>query len=162
MKFTPIFFDRPQASIAEKQVSFITGETMFCEKCGKENKASSNFCSNCGRQNLKSENTNTTGGGATIDTGTRDNSSSDFIYPRNPPLSPHLCWLAFLFIGIPQLVFGQVAKAIQLFVGGIVLTLIFPPIWFVGIFASAIDGYMVGKKLNQGGKVGTREWFPQS
>ena len=101
----------------------------------------------------------------------------NFVYPSNPPKTPHLCWLNLLVQGIAQMVFGQIAK-------GIVILLFFWLIgpFFIGFFgallgdagvffmvlvivglaiASLVDAFKVGKSLAQGQPVGKWQFFPK-
>ena len=98
------------------------------------------------------------------------------IYPSNPPRSPNLFLLGLLIIGLPQMLFGQVAKGICIFYGAqiaiylitVVLTLLMGEF---GIFLSGVltiviliqilrDAYKVGKALQSGRTVGKWEFFP--
>ena len=133
---------------------------MYCSKCGKQIADGSRFCPECGNQFA----------GATSQppitsqtaTGTRDQErKSDFVYPKNPPLSPHLCWVNLLLSGLAQMLHGQVAKGIVILVVTIASNLILPVILALGIGAvSVIDAFMVGKKLKSGVPIGKWAWFP--
>ncbi len=88
--------------------------------------------------------------------------NSDLVYPKNPPLSPHMCWLNLVWWGPAQIAFGQTAKGVLLIfvcmfllctgVGAIIMLLGFPFIIF--------DSYKVGKTLASGKPVGKWSFFP--
>ena len=135
---------------------------MYCSKCEKKIADGSRFCPECGTQF----------GGATSQpptpsqtaTGTRDQErKSDFVYPKNPPLSPHLCWVNLLLSGLAQLIHGQVAKGIVILVITIASNFILPIILALAIGAvSVIDAFMVGKTLQSGVPIGKWAWFPKA
>ena len=139
-----------------------TSTLMFCIKCGSQLPDGSRFCAKCGEQ---------LGGPAgapppvppqgNMGAGTRDAApAASLIYPKNPPVSPHVAWLAIFLPGLPHMVFGQVAK-------GLVLTIAF----FVSIptgvgpliilIAALIDAYFVGNTLKAGRPVGKWQFFPK-
>lgn len=133
---------------------------MHCSSCGKKIADGSSFCPECGAQQNKfaqppQQQYSTA-------EGTRDQvRRSNLVYPKNPPLSPHLALLALIQPGIPHIVFGQVAK-------GIVLILAF---WLslptgigplVILVASVIDAYKVGYALKLGKTVKKWAFFPNA
>lgn len=133
---------------------------MYCSKCGKQIADGSRFCPECGTQF----------GGATSQTpptpntaaGTRDQErSSEFVYPKNPPLSPHLSWINLLLAGLSHMIYGQVAKGIVLAVATIVAGMIIPIVGNLTLCAvSIVDSYKIAKKLAAGQPVRKWEWFP--
>lgn len=135
---------------------------MYCSKCGKQIADGSRFCPECGTQ---------FGGTATqpppssnAATGTRDQEKKvDLVYPKNPPLSPHLCWVNLLLSGLAQILHGQVSKGIVILVVTIASNLVLPVILALVIGAvSVIDAFMVGKVLKTGKPIGKWAWFPQA
>jgi hypothetical protein len=137
---------------------------MFCSKCGNEIAENSRFCTSCGAQAQIS-----TGGaprGFDTSVGTRDqgrmqSGSSDLIYPKNPPLSPHLCWLNLVIGGLAQMIYGQAAKGCVILIAAIASNFVLPLLLAAAIgVASIVDAYRVGKKLAAGEAVGKWEWFP--
>ena len=140
---------------------------MFCNQCGSQITEGSRFCAECG----------TAVGGApqpvavqtasprsVVDTriGTRDQfAGPKLVYPRNPPLSPHLCWLNIFVSGMAQIIHRQVAKGLLLLFLTIMSNLVMPLLLALGIcIISIIDGYMVGRVLKKGKPVGKWQFFP--
>lgn len=146
---------------------------MYCSKCGKQIADGSSFCSDCGTR-LGSAPQSRPYKPNPRD-GTRDQEKrSDYVYPKNPPLSIHMCWLTLIITGLPQLIFGQKAKGFAWF--GIYL-LVAVLIGFFGLvevegtgflvllaiivdIPAIVDSYKIGKKLASGQPVGKWEWFP--
>ncbi len=130
---------------------------MHCTDCGKEIADGSTFCPECGAKlsapGPAQQKPDTVAG--TRDQVNREN----VVYPKNPPLSPHLAWLSLILTGLPQLIFGQVAK-------GIVCCAVFFLSLPTGILplpiliAASIDAYMVGKILQSGKPVTRWQFFP--
>lgn len=138
---------------------------MLCPKCGQENADTTNFCSKCGSA-LKGQ-ASQQEVSAPQGAGTRDQCSTDvLVYPRNPPLSPHLCWLNLIWPGIAQMVHGQIAKGVCLVVALPISLSIAAALWIffllpmMVVILSTIDAYKVGKTLEAGKPVGKWEWFP--
>ncbi len=131
---------------------------MFCSNCGKEIADGSRFCPECGTQfNAPTSSTNKS---QVTNEGTRDQvQSTDLVYPKNPPTSPHIAWLSIIWPGIPVLIHGQVLKGIVLMVVSMI-SLVLPIITLVIIIASTIDAYKVGNVLAAGNPVTKWEWFP--
>jgi len=138
-----------------------TSALMYCSKCGKQIVDDSRVCPECGAQ---------LGGGAsqpppptTSAAGTRDQvRQPDIVYPKNPPLSPHLCWVNLLVSGLAQIIHGQVAKGIVMLAVTIASHLVLPFILALVIEAvSVIDAFKVGKALASGKPVRKWDWFPQ-
>ena len=133
---------------------------MYCTKCSKQNLKSARFCTGCGNSmngDARAHSDNQVSG-----VGTRDRvSAQDLVYPRNPPLSPHLCWGNILFGGLAQMIHGQVAKGLVITGVMMVAFLVIPAVgnWPICI-ASIIDAYMVGKVLRNGRSVGKWQFFP--
>ena len=133
---------------------------MFCTKCGKQNLESAQFCTNCGNSlnGSASAHAEPQSGKA----GTRDQTSTrDFVYPKNPPLSPHICWLSLLIVGLGQLIFGQVAKAITIMIAAFIVGVLTSGVsFFVMAPLAAFDAYRVGAALRNGRAVGKWQFFP--
>jgi hypothetical protein len=94
--------------------------------------------------------------------GTRDQQPrGNLIYPRNPPISPHLAWLSILICGLPQLIYGQVAKGFLLFILCVILipTVFGPPVL---VLVAIIDAYMVANTLKAGKPVSKWACFPSA
>lgn len=134
---------------------------MFCSKCGKEIADGSRFCPECGQslsepvpQAARSQ----TG------VGTRDNvPSSNIVYPKNPPLSPHISWANLLLAGISHMIYGQVAKGVVLAIATIVAGAIIPIFGNLTLCAiSIVDSYKIANKLRAGQPVQKWEWFPSN
>jgi hypothetical protein len=86
---------------------------------------------------------------------------TDLVYPKNPPLSPHICWINLIVAGLAQLIHGQVVKGIALFAACWTLGWIIPVVGNLSIVVvSLIDGYMVGKALKMGKTLTKWQWFP--
>ena len=143
---------------------------MQCAKCDADVPDGASFCPECGAavENedrgaaVEQEDVGSGAGDAPVDPGpaTRDTSDASLVYPKNPPLSPHLAWISVVLPGLAQLVFGQVAKGIVICVGFVVLLVI--PIFALAVLvASIVDGYMVGKRLYAGKPVEKWQFFPQ-
>ena len=65
------------------------GLAMQCRNCHKELKEHARFCAECGTPVPLEPQANLSGSHGAV--GTRDQSkSSSLVYPKNPPLSPHL------------------------------------------------------------------------
>ena len=136
---------------------------MQCRSCNKELKQHARFCAECGAPvPLEPQSAPTSAGHGAV--GTRDQSKrSDLIHPKNPPLSPHLCWLNILLGGLAQIMYGQVGKGLAIF-GVIILSNVILPVLLalcIGI-ASIIDAYMVGAYLKKGKSVSKWQFFPGS
>lgn len=133
---------------------------MYCSKCGKQITDGSHFCPECGAQLGAS--TQPPPYQPNTATGTRDQEKrSDYVYPKNPPLSPHFAWLHFALAGLPCWLHGQVAKGFVFLISSIVATIIIPGIgWIFVDIVATIDSYKVGKKLAAGQPVRKWEWFP--
>lgn len=155
------------ASSREKQEDI----DMYCPKCGKENTLDAKFCPDCGAD-LQSK-VIPKGEGRPVTSnvaGTRDQQKpSELVYPRNPPLSPHLCWLNIVLQGLAQMIYGQVAKGVTILVSVLVGFAILPNLlsegWFwiavIAAYAFTInDAYKVGLALKMGKPVGKWDWFP--
>ena len=143
---------------------------MFCQECGTQVANDVKICPNCGFDFVKKVATDSNQGSQseglpplpppnTQRPAANSGPDPNLIYPKNPPNSPHLCWLSLLLPGVPHMVHGQVAKGILLLLlffacivtifGVIVLTIIY-----------TIDSYMVGKTLASGTPVGKWRCFP--
>ena len=144
---------------------------MYCNHCGKPVAEGSRFCSECGTPlgeaqepigstpvaDIQANTSNIT------DTriGTRDEyKAGKLVYPRNPPLSPHLCWVNFFLVGLAQIIHSQVAKGFALIGITIILGFIFFPAALVLSLVSILDAFLVGWKLKRGKPVGKWQFFP--
>ena len=138
---------------------------MFCSNCGKELADNSRFCSECGTQFGSAHRTPADESHQKQSTtGTRDQiKKSNFIYPRNPPLSPHISWVNLLLGGLAQIIYGQVAKGIVLTSATLIAGVFLPVIGSLSLSViSIVDSYKIAKKLEMGQPVGKWEWFPKS
>jgi len=135
---------------------------MNCIKCGRKISDAARFCPECGTASSSDPAQQSLPRMQATATGTRDQiQRSGMVYPKNPPLSPHLAWLNLLYAGIPQIVFGQVMKGIILIVIATVSLFTVPVIGIIIIdIVAIIDSYKVGNKLASGRPVGKMEWFP--
>ena len=94
--------------------------------------------------------------------GTRDQQPrGNLIYPRNPPISPHLALVTLIIVGLPQLVYGQVGKGILLFV---LFWLSVPTVFGPAIILllPLVDAYMIGSTLKSGKPVSKWACFPSA
>jgi len=123
---------------------------MICPHCKTQIADGLPFCSNCGKQTS-----------VTVSPQQNQNNANrtGLIFPKNPPLSPYLAALNLLFPGIAQLVYGQVAKGVVLFIASIVLLPI-AGIGLIVLIAAVVDAYMVGIYLQGGRPVGQWQFFP--
>ncbi len=135
---------------------------MYCSNCGKQIPDGSRFCPECGTSIAFAGPPPVQIVDASI--GTRDQvKGPTLVYPKNPPLSPHLCWVNLVLSGLAQILHGQVAKGIVILVATIGSNLVLPILLALVIGAiSIIDAYMVGKTLRNGRPVGKWEWFPKA
>lgn len=125
---------------------------MQCVKCNTTMDPGSRFCPACGQPVAGSSVS------APLPQGTPP-PAGNLVYPRNPPLSPHLAWLALIQPGLPHIVFGQFAKGIVLILGFwlSVPTGIGP---LAILIAAIIDAYKIGTALQQGKTLTKWQWFP--
>jgi hypothetical protein len=142
----------------------------FCTKCGTERKGSMEFCTSCGAKLDGTTSPLPIGAVPTVQSDGRTN----LIYPRTPPLSPHLCWLNWMLPGLAQLIYGQIAKGITIFVcyvalfgflsvrfgDGEEMSPLILVIFVAFSAASIFDAYRVGKTLAEGLAVEKWVWFP--
>ena len=134
---------------------------MYCDKCGKEISEGSKFCPECGGQVGSSSQAPSLNQTAK----TRDQiKHDDLIYPKNPPLSPHIAWLALFQIGLPHIIFGQVAKGIVLIIISytilFLLTIFAPFLIPILCIIAIIDVYKIANTLKAGIPVEKWAWFP--
>jgi hypothetical protein len=162
--------------------------TVFCANCGKPIPDFSRFCPECGSTLANSRTAAETpqvpppipaqvpppfqppaasqfapphhNGMSGI--GTRDQQPrGNLIYPRNPPISPHLALVTLMIVGLPQLVYGQVGKGILLFVlFWLSVPTVFGPA--VILLLALIDAYMIGGTLKAGKPVSKWACFPSA
>lgn len=131
---------------------------MYCSKCGNQIAEDSRFCPECGAQLGVS--TQPPPRRQSTDAGTRDQTRvGDIIYPKNPPVSPHMAWLCIFWPGIPHLIHGQTGKGAMLMVVSMA-SMIFPIITIGIIVATTIDAFKIGKVLSSGRPVRKWAWFP--
>lgn len=133
---------------------------MYCSKCGKQIADGSRFCPECGTQfGVPSQPPPQQ---QSMAAGTRDQTrATDLVYPKNPPLSPHLSWLTLVCTGLPHWIYGQVAKGFIWLGLAIVAGILLPIVgWLILDAVAIVDAYKVGKKLAAGQPVRKMEWFP--
>ena len=144
---------------------------MYCNQCGSPVTDGSRFCSECGVAVGEAPHAGTTAMSnvspvtnriSDTSIGTRDQANGPkLVYPRNPPLSPHLCWVNIFIAGLAQIIHKQVAKGFAILFLTIVSNLVFPLLLAVGIgILSILDAFMVGRKLKKGKPVGKWQFFP--
>lgn len=132
---------------------------MFCPACGNTNPDGAHFCTKCGKS--LDGTPQPAAAPATARAGTRDNQNTSLVYPKNPPLSPHLCWLQLVCPGVAHLVFGQIAKGIVIFLAVVLISTLIPVIGILASYGLAItDAYLVGAALKKGKPVGKWQFFP--
>lgn len=129
---------------------------MKCSRCGHENMAQAKFCAKCGAAMsasppppppTSSQGTPAPGVGRSL------------VYPKNPPISPHLSWLNLFIPGLSHFLMGQTMKGVVWLVGCFALWAVALG-WAVQI-ASTVDGFMVGQVLQSGRPVGEWQFFPK-
>ncbi len=131
---------------------------MNCSKCGRSNPDDARFCSQCGAPLGEPFEVQ-----ETIQNAHDQNRRPDLVYPKNPPLNPHLCWVNLVVSGLAQILHGQVAKGILLLVLTMASNMMFPIVLAIVIGAlSVADAFMVGKSLQRGIPVEKWAWFPKS
>jgi TM2 domain-containing membrane protein YozV len=126
---------------------------MQCSRCGQENPPEAKFCGKCGAPMAPAPPTvRPEPIPSPPSTGKR------LVYPKTPPLSPHLAWLNLIVPGLSHILMGQTAKGITLLLSSYLLA------WAgIGVLiwiASVIDGFMVGQVLQRGRPVGEWQFFP--
>ena len=133
-----------------------------CPSCSHEVRPSAKFCPECGAQLGSSAATQPVTPPGNAEAGARDREvDSDLVYPKNPPLSPHLSWLNLLLAGVSQIIYGQVMKGVVLAIASVAALFIIPGLGFVIVCViSIIDSYKVANKLAAGQTVKKWEWFP--
>lgn len=132
---------------------------MYCYNCGSQVPESARFCPDCGAdlQDESSAVRTKQPRGA----GNAANTAEGLVYPRDPPLSPHLAWLTLLLTGLPHWLYGQTAKGFIWLVVALAAMFLLPIIgWLVVDAIAIIDAYQVGNKLASGQPVRKMEWFP--
>ena len=137
---------------------------MKCIKCGKEMAEATRFCPECGTASVSQSAQPVSSSQLGTATGTRDQyTKTKMVYPRNPPLSPHLAWLTLICTGLPQFIHGQYAKGLIWCGLAVVSWFLLPLIGVLILDAVAIiDAYMVGKTLMSGKPVGKMQFFPSA
>jgi TM2 domain-containing membrane protein YozV len=166
---------------------------MFCQECGKDIPQGSKFCPECGfnyqtgssqqgppvigttqqappvlgdvRQTSSTPQVAPQQPTTQFDAGSQGR-TPDLVYPKNPPLSPHFCWLGWFLWGVPQIIHGQIAKGILLLlvcmfvIPLLVVTVIGLPLAILIQILLVVDSYKVGKTLKTGKPVGKWRFFP--
>lgn len=135
---------------------------MFCSRCGRENRDGSRFCTECG-ESLVSGTTVRPEGRHRPSAARDQDPAKNLVYPKNPPLSPHLCWLNLILPGVAQLILGQAAKGIAIFfLASFALGFFGEESWMVVFIAVAatFEAYRVGTVLRSGRAVAKWQFFP--
>lgn len=126
---------------------------MKCTKCNKDIESGIRFCPSCGTPCSTTASPNG-GGGQQV-------APADLVYPKNPPLSPHICWINILLVGLAQILFGQGAKGLTIlgiaFLGGMITGGLS---FFIMAPIAIWDAYKVGKALKMGKTLTKWQWFP--
>lgn len=161
---------------------------MYCVRCGKPVPDSHRFCGGCGNPTTSSTAPPRTNASppppplldsgtdspyrdtparpvfvpSHTSIGTRDErSGTGYIFPTNPPQSPHACWLNLLIVGVGQICLGQVGKGLVIMGATVAISLVLPCVGTLAAAAVAtIDAYQVGAALRAGRPVGKWEFFP--
>ena len=129
-----------------------------CSACGKDIPENSRFCPTCGAR--APEPVPPTPPSGTFEAPPVVRGGTQLVYPRNPPQSPHIALLGLLITGLPQILFGQVAKGIVFIAAAVILFIPTAGLANLALAAvSVIDGYMIGNKLKRGTPVGKWEFF---
>lgn len=135
---------------------------MFCNRCGRENRDGSRFCTECG-ESLMSGTTVRPEASYRQSAARVQDPAKNLVYPKNPPLSPHLCWLNLVLPGVAQLIFGQVAKGMSIFfVTCFALGFFGDDSWMVVLvgLVATFEAYRVGAVLRSGRAVAKWQFFP--
>lgn len=137
---------------------------MKCIKCGKEMTETTRFCPECGTASVSQSAQPVSSSQFGTAMGTRDQiGKAKMVYPKNPPLSPHLCWVNLVLSGLAQMIYGQIAKGLVILIVTIASNLLIPFVLAIGVGAiSIIDAYMVGNTLKSGKPVGKWRFFPKA
>lgn len=137
---------------------------MFCSKCGKQVADGIRFCPECGTAPAVAAQHPAAIQPVDTAAGTRDQfAKTNLVYPKNPPITPHLCWVNLVVSGLAQMIYGQVAKGAVILAVTIASNLVLPIIPAVGIgIVSIVDAFMVGKALKAGKPVGKWQFFPKA
>jgi len=139
---------------------------MNCPNCKTPLDDGSQFCYNCGKPVLQSQTTPPVQ--PTGFTGRTPPQTSPapppprqaLVYPRNPPLSPHLCWVNLLLPGVAQIIHGQSLKGMVIIFAYLISYALLPVLGAVVIIVlSIVDAYQLGKVLQAGRSVGQWQWF---
>jgi hypothetical protein len=86
----------------------------------------------------------------------------NFVYPSNPPKSPHFAWLNLLLAGLAQMILGQVGKGLAILAAAFVIGFLTGGIGGLAVIVISIfDAYMVGNMLQSGQPVGKWQFFPK-
>lgn len=136
---------------------------MKCSQCGAEITGTTRYCSECGHPTAAFK--DAAAPGETSDnllTVGEKGRHADIVYPKNPPLSPHICWANLALPGLAQMIHGQVAKGIVILAAQLVTVFMLPVLGLLVAVASLIDAYKVGKALKLGKTLGKWEFFPNA
>lgn len=126
---------------------------MRCKNCNKDIENGTRFCPSCGTP--CSTDASPIGGAG------QQTLPAALVYPRNPSLSPHLCWVNLALGGLAQIIYGQCAKGLTILAVQIFSNLVLPVVLALLIGAVSIyDAYLVGKALKMGKTLTKWQWFP--
>ena len=126
-----------------------TAGNRFCPSCRAETHPQAVVCVKCGIGLNSGGNTWSIGGG-----GKR-------IPPKNPSMDPTLAAvLSVLLVGLGQILLGQTIKGVVMLIVALVLGALTGCLACLITFpVSAIDAYLIAKKMQQGKSVGEWEFF---
>ena len=132
---------------------------MYCKKCGNEISDDARFCPKCGASLSK----DFASSEQSFSNPSANATTSDLVYPRNPPCSPHVAWWCLLWPGISHILLGQKAKGIVLMIASSLISFLSAgSLAILVIIPSVIDAFCVGKALANGKPVGKWELFPSA
>jgi TM2 domain-containing membrane protein YozV len=140
---------------------------MFCTYCGTEMPENARFCFTCGKASDLPPNVSkgSSEPSAIVPApviSVSDPGQNDLIYPPtspNEPLTMALC-SGCCIAGMGQMALGQVGKGLVILGGSIVLALMTGGVSaFLTWPLSAVDAFLIAKKLRDGHAVAKWEWF---
>lgn len=89
-----------------------------------------------------------------------DQSENNQIEPDESKSAVLAAILSLLFLGLGQVYLGQGKKGISMYIGGFIIGIVTLGLAIIPmLIASAVDAYMIGRKLNSGTPVSNWEWF---
>jgi hypothetical protein len=128
-----------------------------CTQCGVVSNSDASFCIGCGKRLDDADHKNFLTS-AQYAAAPKD---KQYVYPRIPPLSPHICWTSALVAGLAQIIFGQYAKGWTLLVVSLILLTLTGGASFLPVAAIAVfDAYRVGRALRDSRPVKKWQCFP--